>query len=86
MDLRARLDTDEKSFASPWERTVVVQSVVRHYTDWATPPGSFILVKQTKFAACNYVIKNGILKAIIHNIFNEYDPYVASQAYQSYQM
>jgi hypothetical protein len=33
------LELEEKSFASARVRTVcpVVQSVVRHYTDWATP-------------------------------------------------
>jgi hypothetical protein len=38
--LRAGLDTESlegKSFASARDRTPVVQSVVRHYTDWATP-------------------------------------------------
>jgi hypothetical protein len=37
--LRAGLDTDvrEKSFAPAGDRTPIVQSVVRHYTDWATP-------------------------------------------------
>jgi hypothetical protein len=34
---RAGLDTEEKSFASAEDRTPVVQSVVRHYTDEATP-------------------------------------------------
>jgi hypothetical protein len=28
---------EEKSFASAGDRTPVVQPVVRHYTDWATP-------------------------------------------------
>jgi hypothetical protein len=28
---------EEKSFVCAGERTPVVQSVVRHYTDWATP-------------------------------------------------
>jgi hypothetical protein len=27
----------EKSSASVGDRTLIVQSVVRHYTDWATP-------------------------------------------------
>jgi hypothetical protein len=29
---------EEKSFASTGDRNLVVQSVVRHYTDWVTPP------------------------------------------------
>jgi hypothetical protein len=39
VDLRAGLDTEArgKSFASAGDRTPVVQPVVRHYTDWATP-------------------------------------------------
>jgi hypothetical protein len=28
---------EEKFFASAGDRTPIVQSVVRHYTDWATP-------------------------------------------------
>jgi hypothetical protein len=28
---------EEKSFASAGDRIPIVQSVVRHYTDWATP-------------------------------------------------
>jgi hypothetical protein len=28
---------EEKSFVSAGDRTPVIQSVVRHYTDWATP-------------------------------------------------
>jgi hypothetical protein len=28
---------EEKSFASAGDRTPVVKSLVRHYTDWATP-------------------------------------------------
>jgi hypothetical protein len=38
-DLKAGLDTEarEKAFASAGDRTQVVQSVVRHYTDCATP-------------------------------------------------
>jgi hypothetical protein len=28
---------EEKSFSSSGDRTPIVQSVVRHYTDWATP-------------------------------------------------
>jgi hypothetical protein len=34
---------EEKSSASVGDRTSVVQSVVRHYTDWATPaPSTYI--------------------------------------------
>jgi hypothetical protein len=50
--LRAGLDRiEEKSFASDRDRTPVVQSVVRHYTDWATPsPIS---------SSCNYLLLDG---------------------------
>jgi hypothetical protein len=32
---------EEKFFASARNRTPVTQSVVRHYTDWATPAPSY---------------------------------------------
>jgi hypothetical protein len=39
VDLRAGLDTEArgKIFASAEDQSPVVQSVVRHYTDWANP-------------------------------------------------
>jgi hypothetical protein len=45
VDLRAGLDAEakEKSFAPVWGRTPVVQSVVRHCTDWATPAPFVVL-------------------------------------------
>jgi hypothetical protein len=33
MGPRAGLDTEEKSFASAGDRTLVAQSIVRHYTN-----------------------------------------------------
>jgi hypothetical protein len=39
---------EEKSSASVGDRTPVVQSVVRHYTDWATPAPSYLLGLEKK--------------------------------------
>jgi hypothetical protein len=43
---RAGLDTEArgKSFASSRDRTLVVQSAVRHYTDWATPAPALMYI------------------------------------------
>jgi hypothetical protein len=40
---------EEKSFASAGEQTLVVQSVVRHYTDWATPAPQYYFKQKNYF-------------------------------------
>jgi hypothetical protein len=43
VDLRAGLDTEsrEQSFTSDGDETPVVQSAIRHYTDWVSSAGTF---------------------------------------------
>jgi hypothetical protein len=50
---RAGLGLEEKSFAPTGDRTSVIQSVVRHYTDWATP-APFIVYNLCKNIVLEY--------------------------------
>jgi hypothetical protein len=45
---------EEKSSATVWDRTPVVQSVVRHYTDWATPAPAPWWVLSCKIPSSSY--------------------------------
>jgi hypothetical protein len=40
---------EEKSSASVGDRTPVVQSVVRHYTDWATPAPNLYMYSSSNY-------------------------------------
>jgi hypothetical protein len=59
--LKAGLETEarEKSFSSVGDLTPVVQSVVRHYTDWAIPaPHTFINPLKLKLVKWHLRIKS----------------------------
>jgi hypothetical protein len=49
---------EEKSFAPAWDRTLVVQPVVRHHTHWATLAPLSLLVQPLLTVTCNISEKN----------------------------